>query len=255
MAITPACSNRACRVSGRGTVAGARAAASRLPFADRATLTARTGIARPRVRAARVNLRGFPTDSRYSKASFVAASDPSHCSTSLAETSSLSPSDTKEETPTPSRDRCCSITTPTPPDCSARPARPARGWRAASVASRPTLVLATPKVAGPTIRMPWRRQMPSSSARPAPVSPEVITTSALTPRRPQSSATPATSRAGTAITARSTCSGSAAADGIHGTPSSSAAPGLTAYTGPGKPPEMTFRNTIRPADPGAGLRR
>jgi hypothetical protein len=112
------------------------------------------------------------------------------------------------------------------------------------------LVLATPKLAGPTIRVPWRRQMPSSSARSAPVSPEVITTSALTPRRSQSSATPATSRVGTAIIARSTCSGSAAADGMHGTPSSSAAPGLTTYTGPGKPPEMMFRNTIRPVDPG-----
>ena len=58
-------------------------------------------------------------------------------------------------------------------------------------------------------------------------SPAAITTSALTPRRPQSSATPSTAPAGTAMTARSTCSGSAAADGRQAMPSSSAACGLT----------------------------
>ena len=52
-----------------------------------------------------------------------------------------------------------------PVDCRARPAVPAAGWRAAKVASRQILGLATPKLAGPTIRMPWRRQVPSSSAR------------------------------------------------------------------------------------------
>ena len=87
--------------------------------------------------------------------------------------------------------------------------------------------LATPKLAGPTIRMPWRRQISSSSARAGPGSPAATTTSALTPRRPQSSATPSTAPAGTAMTARSTWSGSAAADGRQAMPSSSAAPGLT----------------------------
>ena len=87
--------------------------------------------------------------------------------------------------------------------------------------------LATPKLAGPTIRMPWRRQMPSSSARSGPLSPAATTTSALIPRRPQSSATPSTADAGTAMTARSTWSGSAAADGRQEMPSSSVACGLT----------------------------
>ena len=102
------------------------------------------------------------------------------------------------------------------------------GWRAANVASRDMLVLATPKEAGPTIRMPWRRQIPSSSMRAAPSRPVVITTRALTPRCPHCSAMPGTAAAGAVMTARSTSLGSAAADGTHGTPSSSAAPGLTA---------------------------
>ena len=87
--------------------------------------------------------------------------------------------------------------------------------------------LATPKLAGPTIRMPWRRQIPSSSARAGPLSPAAITTRALTPRRPQSSAIPSTAPAGTAMTARSTWSGSAATDGTQAMPSSSDAYGLT----------------------------
>ena len=132
------------------------------------------------------------------------------------------------EIPTPSRDRCSASTKPVPPvDCSARPAVPAAGWLAASVAFRPMLGLATPKLAGPIIRMLWRRQISSSSARAGPLSPAAITIRALTPRRPQSSATPSTAAGGTVMTARSTCSGSAAADGRQPMPSSSAAAGLT----------------------------
>ena len=115
------------------------------------------------------------------------------------------------------------------------------------------LVSATPKLPGPTIRMPWRRQMPSSSARPAPSSPLGSTTRPLTPRRPHSSAIPATAAAGVAMTARSTSPGSAAADGTQGTPSSSVAVGLTAYTGPGKPPLTMLRKMIRPTEPGRRL--
>jgi len=88
--------------------------------------------------------------------------------------------------------------------------------------------LATPKLVGPTSRMPWRRQMPSSSARAAPPKPDVITTRALTPRRLQSPAMLRTAAGGAAMTARSAGSGSAAADGTDAMPSSSAAPGLTA---------------------------
>ena len=112
-------------------------------------------------------------------------------------------------------------------DCSARPAVPRRGCRAAMVASREMLVLATPDEPGPISRMPWRRQMPSSSARAAPSSPEVTTARARTPRRPHSPAIAGTASPGTAMTARSTWSGSAATDGRQGVPSRSARPGLT----------------------------
>ncbi len=63
-------------------------------------------------------------------------------------------------------------------------------------------------------------------------SPAVITTSALTPRRPHLSATAHTAAGGTATTARSTGSGSAVTDRTHGTASMCAACGLTAYTRP-----------------------
>ena len=221
---------------------------------DRPAITVRTGTLRPTRRAVRANLGGFATDSRYSRASLVAGSDSHHSSMSSPATSSLSPSETREEIPTPIRDRCSTKAKPAPPvDCSARPAHPGLGWRAANVASRPALVSATPKLAGPTIRMPWRRQMPSNSVRPAPLSPAASTTSALTPRCPHSSAIPTTAAAGVAMTARSTSPGSAAADGTQGTPSSSVTAGLTAYTGPEKPPVTMLCRMARPTEPGRGL--
>ena len=55
------------------------------------------------------------------------------------------------------------------------------------------------------------------------------------------------------MTARSTSSGSAAADGTQGTPSSSVTAGLTAYTGPEKPPVTMFRRMARPTEPGRRL--
>ena len=117
-------------------------------------------MVRPTRRAVRANLGGFPIDSRYSRASLVCSSTSHHCSMSVPDTSSLSPKETRVEIPTPSRDRCSTSTKPVPPvDCKASPAVPAAGWRAANVASRPMPGLATPKLAGPTIRMPWRRQM------------------------------------------------------------------------------------------------
>ena len=82
-AITPACSNRACRVSS-GVAAVARAPARRRPVTDRPTITVRTGMLRPTRRAVRANLGGFAIDSRYSRASLVAGSDSHHSSMSVA---------------------------------------------------------------------------------------------------------------------------------------------------------------------------
>ena len=182
---------------------------------------------RQTARAVRANLRGFPNESRYSTASFVASSDFHHISMSLPDTSSLSPRETKEEIPMPSRDKCSSRTMPTPPDCSARrPSRPRMMDRERCVQMRGRVGHA--ETVGPTSRMPWRRQMPSNSVLAAPSKPDVVTTRALTPRRPHSSAIATTAVSGAAMTARSTGSGSAVTDGAQGMPSSSAALGLTA---------------------------
>ena len=59
-----------------------------------------------------------------------------------------------------------------------------------------------------------------------------MTTRALTPRRPHSSATADTVAGGTAMIARSTASGSALTAGTHRTASMWAACGLTAYMRP-----------------------
>ncbi len=66
---------------------------------------------------------------------------------------------------------------------------------------------------GPTSRIPWRRTIVINSrsrSTPSPPTsrkPALITTSALTPLRPHSSATPATNCLGTVTTARSIVSG------------------------------------------------
>ena len=79
-------------------------------------------------------------------------------------------------------------------------------------------MLATPKEVGPTSRMPWRRQMASSRRGPRRPGRNAVTTRALTPRCPQSSAISVTAAAGVAMTASSTGSGSAATDGLQVTP-------------------------------------
>ena len=96
----------------------------------------------------------------------------------------------------PSREKCSSRATPTPPDWTTRPADPAAGWCTAKVASRPRLGTATPKQFGPTSRIPQRRQASSRPADWAEVSPEVITTIDRTPRLPHSWATSSTARRG-----------------------------------------------------------
>ena len=107
------------------------------------------------------------------------------------------------------------------------PAVPVRGWAAANVASRPMLGTAMPKQFGPISRMPCRRHIASRPARVAASSPEVITTTARTPRRPHCSAASSTAAAGTAITARSTCSGKSAAAARMGSPPICLARGFT----------------------------
>ena len=54
----------------------------------------------------------------------------------------------------PSREKCSSRATPSPPDWTTSPAVPGAGWCRANVASRPASGTATPKQLGPTSRMP-----------------------------------------------------------------------------------------------------
>jgi len=79
-------------------------------------MTVSTGIRRPTRRSVRANLRGLPNDSTYSTASLVSPFCSHQVSMSLLDTSYLSPTETNEETPMPSRDRCARNDTPTPPD-------------------------------------------------------------------------------------------------------------------------------------------
>ena len=121
----------------------------------------------------------------------------------------------------PSRDSCSSRAMPMPPDCTARPAGPAAGGWRANVASRPMPGTATPKQFGPTSRMPWRRQQ-RQQGRPV----RGIQPGCDDHQRPDA-APPAFlgdaqhCRCGDGQHGQVHRSGSAAAEGRHGTPSSS----------------------------------
>ena len=228
-----------------GVADGAVCEAARWPAGDRAPITVSTGIRCATRRAVPANLRGLPNDSTYSTASWVTSSCAHQVSRSVGDTSYLSPADTKDDTPIPSRDICSSSAIPTPPDCTTRPTTPRTGWPAVKVASRPIHGMITPKQLGPSSRMPCRRQAAFSSAPAAPRQ-ELSTIRARTPWRPHCSATPGTAAGGTAITARSTGPGRSSTDATHGTPSRVWACGLTAQTGPVKPPVTRLCRMARP---------
>jgi hypothetical protein len=80
-------------------------AAARSPSSVRPAYTVSTGMARPMRRAVRANFRGLPNDSRYSTPSLVTLSRSHQVSRSLPDTSYLLPTEAKDETPTPIRDR------------------------------------------------------------------------------------------------------------------------------------------------------
>ena len=250
VAMTPACSNRACRVISGAAAAAVCEAAARWPGAERPACTVSTGMCWLTRAAVRPNLRGLPNDSRYSTASWVVPSSAHHCSMSLPDTSTLSPTEANEEMPMPSREKCSSRATPTPPDCTTSPARPRRGWWTAKVASRPRPGTATPKQFGPTSRMPQRRPASSRLADWAASSPELITTTERVPRLPSSWVTSTTPAAGTVMTARSGASGSAAAEGTLVTPGMCSSCGLTAYSAPAYPASRMFIRIDRPMEPG-----
>jgi hypothetical protein len=134
--------------------------------------------------------------------------------------SALFPNDTKLDTPVPVRAADSRIATPTAPDCDAIASPPAGGNDGANVALSRTAgsVLTTPRQFGPTSRSPRAlasRTISAWAAAPSPpvsARPEVRMTAAPTPVSAHSATTSRTCPAGTAITARSTGSGTAATD-------------------------------------------
>ncbi len=149
-------------------------------------------------------------------------------------TSALFPSDTNVEMPRPSSAERASRAMPRPPDCDAKPTRPATGRNGAKVAfiATPGLVLTTPMQFGPIIRIPLRRACSTRSRSAWPwrastsANPAEMTTSPCTPLRTQSSMTAGTFAAGMQTTARSTNPGTASTVGNAGVSAIDVALGL-----------------------------
>ena len=124
-----------------------------------------------------------------------------------------------------------------------KPTGPYGGIVGAKVAfiEMPGAPLRTPMQLGPTIRIPWRRTISSSCASlptpspPTSANPAVMTTSPFTPFFPHSSAAASTRCFGTTMTASSTGSGIADTLGYARIEWTTAAWGLTGYSGPLKP--------------------
>lgn len=229
----------------------------------RAPFTATTGFTAAVRRASRVNFRGLPIDSRYSRTTSVSASSYQYWRMSLPETSARLPDEMNVDRPAPRRCRPDRSAIPIAPDWVKRPIRPRCGGSGASEAlSRvPGAVLMTPNAFGPISRIPYDRTCRSSSrwrSRPAaPLSayPADRTTKPCTPCSPHSATASGTRSAGTARTARSTCSEMSPSERTPRTPSirepSSGNARLTAYARPVNPAPSRLRSTVRPTPPGA----
>ena len=184
----------------------------------------------------RANLRGLPSDSRYSAITEVRSSCSKKHSRSFGLTSSLFPTDTKADRPRPAARVCSPSTTPTAPDCETRASRPPGNDSGKAKVAFNLIsgsVFATPRQFGPTIRIPCRRATLSISVstaapdRPVSPKPAVMMVTARTPIEAASSITPGTADAGTATMARSTGSGTDKSAGNAGTPQTARAAGLT----------------------------
>ena len=100
--ITPACRSSAQTVASGIRVTGTACPGGALPLC-RAPLTTTTGLTAAVRRASRVNLRGLPMDSRYSRTTSVSGSSYQYCRKSLPETSARLPAEMKEDSPAPRR--------------------------------------------------------------------------------------------------------------------------------------------------------
>ncbi len=163
----------------------------------------------------RANLRALPNDSVYIPITRVGASSSKNWSRSLPEMSALSPSDTKVDTPIPSVCTRSRIDDPSEPDCSENPTPPSGSVPGTSVACIATsgLATSTPRLPGPIMRIPYRRQWATSSGTSSPAGAVVITIAPRTRWVAQARSTGSSSSWGTATIARCTSPGTASIDG------------------------------------------
>ena len=202
----------------RTTPAEANSASTATSPAPCPLFRATTGLVRPSRRAIRANLRGLPKPCRCSTTTSVRASACQCCSRSLPDTSARSPIDTNADSPSERRSASARKVPASAPDWDRTPTRPTGGAVPAKVACRRIAgsVLTTPMAFGPISRMPparASRTTSSSRARPsgpASAKPPDTTTRPRTRLSAQARTTSATSAAGTAMTARSTASGTEA---------------------------------------------
>ncbi len=128
---TPDCRNIASSASA-GASMRRTVCPSGTPWVDRPLFTATTGLISATARESRENLRGLPSDSRYSSTTSVAASSRQYCSRSLPDTSARLPADTNVEIPRPRAAPSPRIALPSAPDWANRPIFPAGGSVVAS---------------------------------------------------------------------------------------------------------------------------
>src|ERR1700694_2914318 len=151
--ITPACWNSASTVTSEAeSSAPVCEEVARLPACVRPPLTARIGLLWLTRRATRANLRGFPSDSRYSMMRPVSGSDSQNWSRSVPEMSAFLRPETNEDMPEPIACARAMTAIPRPPLCDRKPTRPLTGVSGANVASRLICgdVVMTPMQLGPT---------------------------------------------------------------------------------------------------------
>ena len=125
--ITPVCRNSAATAVSPAEIAAVWLEAARTPAVVRPDFTATIGFCRDTRRAMRENLRGFPNDSRYIRITSVSGSSSQYCSRSLPEMSALLPTETNEESPSPSAPVSSMIASPSAPLWERNPTRPGSG--------------------------------------------------------------------------------------------------------------------------------
>ena len=124
--MTPDCSNSA-SIAADGNAVPRTVCPSGMPCELRPDFTATIGLVRDVRRAIRLNLRGFPIDSRYSSRTSVLGSSSQNCIRSLPLTSARLPAETNEDSPSPRATTVSSRATPRAPDWEKKPMRPCPG--------------------------------------------------------------------------------------------------------------------------------